>query len=113
MVHLRTGWTYYPPTISSSSAHWQHDAIGSRIKVGIIGDLQPGLNSFFCRTPISTGEPVAEVTSTPVFRVQVVVFRLLETFNSLAIDGEVCTVTPLTQHILTCTDAHSLSAHHT
>ena len=68
---------------------------------------------FFCRTPISTGEPVAEVTSTPVFRVQVVVFRLLETFNSLAIDGEVCTVTPLTQHILTCTDAHSLSAHHT
>ena len=51
MVHLRTGWTYYLPTSSSSSAHWQHDAIGSRIKVGIIGDLQPGLNSIFVELP--------------------------------------------------------------
>ena len=25
MVHLRTGWIYYPSTSSSSSTHWQHD----------------------------------------------------------------------------------------
>ena len=34
-----------------------------------------------------TGEPVAEVISTLFFLVQVVVFRLQETFNSLATDG--------------------------
>ena len=39
-------------------------------------------NTRFC-----TGEPVAKVISTPFFLVQVFVFRLPETFNSLATDG--------------------------
>ena len=50
---------FHPRIVSSTT-------IESRIKVGIIGDLQPGLISKKClsKRPISTGELVAEVTST-------------------------------------------------
>ena len=69
---------------------------GSRIKVGIIGDLQPGLNSKIFKVEIiSTGKPVAQLNHTTrsdsdslfFLIVQVVVFRLPATFNSQAIDG--------------------------
>ena len=63
---------------------------GSRIKVGIFGDLQPGLNSKIFKVEISTGKLVAsqqEVIPTKIFLfVQVVVFRLPASFSSQAID---------------------------
>ena len=64
----------------------------SRIKVGIIGDLQPGLNSKKFKVEVSTGKPVAPLQTrsgpdTIFSLVQVVVFRLRATFRSQAIDG--------------------------
>ena len=76
--------------------------IGSRIQVGIFDD-QPGLSSeLFVEksfNKIYTWEPVAEVISKLLFfLVQMVVFRLPETFNSLATDGGVNRYT-LARHI--------------
>ena len=53
-------------------------------KLGLLGDLQPGLNSqnFMSKSHISTEGSVAEVIPTAFFLVQVVVFRLPATFNS-------------------------------
>ena len=75
--------------------------IGSRIKVGIIGDLQPGLNSKknFRSKSKARRDLLHEVIPTAFSLVQEVVFRLPATFNSQAIDGRVWTVTPLTQHV--------------
>ena len=65
---------------------------GSRNKVGIISDLQPGLNSKFFKVEIiSMGKLVASqqemISTNSFYLVQVVVFRLLATFNSQAING--------------------------
>ena len=64
---------------------------GSRIKVGIIGDLQPELNSKILKVEITSTWRLVATTrsdSDSLFSlVQVVVFRLPTTFNSLAIDG--------------------------
>ena len=70
--------------------------------VGIIGDLQPGLNSRFFRRNILTaqGNLLLKWLRQPFFLVQIVVSQVPETFNSLAIDGGgVRTDTPLTQRI--------------
>ena len=79
---------------------------GSRIKVGIIGDLRPGQNSKNFKVEISTGKPVTsqqEVIPTKSFSfLQVVVFRLPATFSSQAIDVGV-NRTPPTLHVQTQT----------
>ena len=113
MVHPRTGWKYYPSTSSSASAHWQHDGWKPN-QSWDFGDLQqPGLNSKkLCRNPTSTGEPVAERTSTAFFLVQVVVFRLPKTFNSLAIDGRVNRYNSHTAHFSMYRCAQSVRTSH-
>ena len=65
---------------------------GNRNKVGIMGDLRPGLNSKIFKVEIiSIGKPVASqqemIPTNSFYLVQVVDFRLPATFNSHAIDG--------------------------
>ena len=108
-VDPRTGWRIFPatiPTSSFSSAHWEQydDWKSNQSWDFFFGDLQPGLSSeLFVEKSLNkiyTREPVAEVISTLLFfLVQVVVFRLPETFNSLATDGGVNRYTLAPRHI--------------
>ena len=66
---------------------------GSRIKVGILGDLQPGLNStFFFEFFLLRWS-----------------FSLARNFNSLAIDGERCTENTFSQCMYRCARCVSTS----
>ena len=84
--------------------------IGSRIKVGIIGDLQPGLNSnIFWSKSQTQEELLQEVIPTAFCIVHVVVFCLPATFNSLATAG-VCEQYHLSHSMYRC--AHSVHTSH-
>ena len=83
--------------------------IGSRIKVGIIGDLQPGLNSKKNQVEImSTGAPVIRSDSDSIFSCSGSCFSLAGNFqfphNRRGANSN-------TSHTA-CADAHTLSAHH-
>ena len=85
---------------------------GSRIKVGIIGDLQPGLNSEIFKVEISTGKPVAsqqEVIPTKSFLLFRQLFFACRQLSAPRQSTEGVNRTP--SHIAR-TDTNTLSAHH-
>ena len=87
---------------------------GSQTKVGIIGDLQPGLNSKIFKIEIRTGKLVAprqEVIPTKYVLVFGCCFSIAGNFNSQAVDGCVWTEHLHTLHVQTQTLCQHVTLH--
>ena len=83
-------------------------------KLGLFGDLQPGLNSKkLSKSPNKHRRTCCRSDFDSLFSCSGGCFSLAANFQFPGNRRGGWAGTPLTQHILTCTDAHSLSAHHT